>query len=100
MDDALRYASCAQLRASFARREVSPVEYARATLELLDERETELHAFLTVSADVALAQAAEAERLIGSLGEAAWEGRPLLGVPMSVKDLTPTAGIRTTRGSL
>ncbi|MDX6683868.1 MAG: aspartyl-tRNA(Asn)/glutamyl-tRNA(Gln) amidotransferase subunit, partial [Solirubrobacteraceae bacterium] len=42
----------------------------------------------------------EAERLIGSLGEAAWEGRPLLGVPMSVKDLTPTAGIRTTRGSL
>ena len=96
----LRYATAAQLRATYAAGEVSPTEYVRATLDLLDAREPTLHAFLTVAADVALAAAAEAERLIMSLGDAAWDGRPLLGVPVSVKDLTPTAGIRTTRGSL
>jgi aspartyl-tRNA(Asn)/glutamyl-tRNA(Gln) amidotransferase subunit A len=100
MDEALRYATAAELRAWYAGREVSPTEFTRATLDLLDACEPALHAFLTVTADLALAQAATAERLIHSLGDAAWEDRPLLGVPVSVKDLTPTEGVRTTRGSL
>ena len=100
MDEALRWAGAAELRRWYARREVSPTEVARATLELVERTEPTLHAFLTVTADLALAQAAEAERLIRTFGEDAWSGRPLLGVPVSVKDLTPTAGVRTTRGSL
>ena len=100
MDEALRWAGAAELRRWYARREVSPTEVARATLELVERTEPTLHAFLTVTADLALAQAAEAERLVRTLGQDAWSGRPLLGVPVSVKDLTPTAGVRTTRGSL
>jgi aspartyl-tRNA(Asn)/glutamyl-tRNA(Gln) amidotransferase subunit A len=100
MDEALRYATAAELRAWYAVGEVSPTEFIRATLDLLDACEPALHAFLTVTADLALAQAATAERLIHSLGDAAWEDRPLLGVPATVKDLIPTEGIRTTRGSL
>lgn len=100
MDDTLRYATALEVRALYARRELSPVEHTREVLALLDRTQPELHAFLTVSADVAMAAAGRAERLIGSLGEAAFEAHPLLGLPVSVKDLTPTAGVRTTRGSL
>lgn len=100
MDDRLRYATAAELRGWYSVGELSPTEYIRATLDLLHQTQPALHAFLTVTADPALAQALEAERLIRSLGEEAWAGRPLLGVPVSVKDLTPTAGVRTTRGSL
>jgi aspartyl-tRNA(Asn)/glutamyl-tRNA(Gln) amidotransferase subunit A len=89
MDEALRYATAAELRAWYAGREISPTEFTRASLELLDACEPTLHAFVTVTADLALAQAAAAERLIRSLGDAAWDGRPLLGVPVSVKDLIP-----------
>ncbi len=99
MDDTLRYATADELRRMYATRQVSPTEIMRMTLELLAQQEPQLHAFRAVVADQALAQAAEAERLIGDLGPAAWDGRPLLGMPVSVKDLTPTAGIPTTRGS-
>jgi len=76
MDEAPRYATAADLRAWYAGGQVSPTEYTRATLELLHACEPTLHAFLTVTADLALAQAAAAERLILTLGAAAWEGRP------------------------
>jgi len=100
MDDALRYASAVDLRGWYSSGQLTPTWYTRAVLHLLDRTEPSLHAFLTVTADLALAQAAEAERLIRADGDRAWDERPLLGVPVSLKDLMPTAGIRTTRGSL
>ncbi|MBC6448643.1 amidase [Actinokineospora xionganensis] len=100
MDEALRHATAAEIRAWYAAGELSPTEFTRATLALLAEREPVLHAFVTVTADLAMDQARRAERRIRELGAAAWDRRPLLGVPVSVKDLTPTAGVRTTRGSL
>jgi aspartyl-tRNA(Asn)/glutamyl-tRNA(Gln) amidotransferase subunit A len=100
MDDALRYATAAELCGWYADRTVSPTEYVRATLDLLDRTEPTLHAFVTVTADLALSQAETAEKLIRAGGADAWAGRPLLGIPVTVKDLTPTAGVRTTRGSL
>ncbi len=51
-------------------------------------------AYLTVTADVARAQAAAADRR-----RAAGEDGPLLGVPFALKDLFTTAGVRTTAGS-
>ncbi len=90
-----RHASAAELRACYSTKELSPTEHVRATLDLLEESQPELHAFTTVTADLAMAQAAEAERLILEHGEEAWHGRPLLGLPVSVKDLTPTAGVRS-----
>ena len=87
--------SAVELRARYERRELSPVEVARAVLDRLDALEPRLAAFVTPTPELALQQAEAAERAYaeGSAG-------PLAGVPLSIKDLTATAGIRTTRGSL
>jgi Asp-tRNA(Asn)/Glu-tRNA(Gln) amidotransferase A subunit family amidase len=76
-------------------RAVSPVEVARAVLARIERLNPRLNAFLTVTADLALAQAGAAEeraRRGARLG-------PLDGIPFSIKDLEATAGIRTTSGS-
>ncbi|TMR06920.1 amidase [Actinomadura soli] len=77
-------------------RELSPVELTEALLERIDELNPHLNAFITVTPERARrdAKAAEARALRGErLG-------PLDGVPHSIKDLEPTAGIRTTGGSM
>jgi aspartyl-tRNA(Asn)/glutamyl-tRNA(Gln) amidotransferase subunit A len=76
-------------------RQVSPVEVTESVLRRIDERDGELNAFVTVLADRALEQAtrAEVEILAGT-----YRG-PLHGVPVSVKDIFDTAGIRTTAAS-
>jgi Asp-tRNA(Asn)/Glu-tRNA(Gln) amidotransferase A subunit family amidase len=76
-------------------KEVSPVEVVEAHLARIARVEPRLHAYVTVTAEHAreAARAAEAAVRRGDrLG-------PLHGVPYSLKDLTPTRGIRTTMGS-
>ena len=84
-----------ELRAHYERRELSPLEVARVVLDRLEALEPRLRAFVTPTPERALAQAAAAESAYreGSAG-------PVAGIPVSIKDLTATAGIRTTRGSL
>ncbi|RIL11140.1 Asp-tRNA(Asn)/Glu-tRNA(Gln) amidotransferase GatCAB subunit A [bacterium] len=65
-----------------------------AYLARIAAHDPHLNAYLTVTADDARAQAAEADRR-----RAAGEDGPLLGVPFALKDLFTTAGIRTTAGS-
>ena len=77
------------------RREVSAVELATHHLERVEGIGPGLGAFVTVTADGALSAAAEADRRL-----AAGDPAPLLGVPTAVKDLTATAGTRTTMGSV
>src|SRR5271170_1559724 len=92
----LAYCPASDLAALIARREISPVEVMRATLERIERAQPVLNAFITVAGDQAMTAAKEAERALmsgGALG-------PLHGVPFSVKDLVPTAGLRTTFGSL
>jgi aspartyl-tRNA(Asn)/glutamyl-tRNA(Gln) amidotransferase subunit A len=74
---------------------LSPVELTRACLQKIEELNPVLNAFITVTADQALAQAraAEAEILRGD-----WRG-PLHGIPIGLKDLIDTAGIPTTAAS-
>jgi aspartyl-tRNA(Asn)/glutamyl-tRNA(Gln) amidotransferase subunit A len=75
--------------------QVSSRELTEACLAAIAAHDPALHAFLTVTADVARAQAdaADARRADGqSLG-------PLDGIPMSLKDMLLTQGIRTTAGS-
>ena len=76
-------------------KEVSPVEVTDAVLDRIERLNPGLGAFVTVTAEAARAEAQAAEAVI-TRGEALG---PLGGVPISIKDLTYTGGVRTTRGS-
>ncbi|MGC2647150.1 MAG: amidase, partial [Candidatus Sulfotelmatobacter sp.] len=77
------------------RKEVSPLELARTCLDSIEKLNPSLNAFITVTAESALAEARAAEKEI-SRGE--WRG-PLHGIPVALKDLIDTAGMRTTAAS-
>jgi aspartyl-tRNA(Asn)/glutamyl-tRNA(Gln) amidotransferase subunit A len=77
------------------KKEVSPVELTRACLERIARLNPKLNAFITVTEDSALEEARRAEAEIAR-GE--WRG-PLHGIPLAVKDLIETAGIKTTAAS-
>ncbi len=96
MNDAVCRLSATELRELYLAGELSPVEVTRAVLERIERLNPDLRAFITVTPDVALTQAEAAERAYRA-GESA---PPLLGVPVSIKDLVWTKGIRTTFGSL
>ena len=77
------------------RREISPVELVQDCLRRIKKANPALNAFITVMAESALvdARAAEAEIARGE-----WRG-PLHGIPIALKDLIDTAGVRTTSAS-
>ena len=80
---------------SFRSHERSPVEVAREALERIEALDTRLNAFVTRTPDLALGQAAEAER-----AHAAETAGPLAGIPIAIKDLVDVAGVPTSMGSL
>jgi aspartyl-tRNA(Asn)/glutamyl-tRNA(Gln) amidotransferase subunit A len=94
-DPALALLSLTEVARLLKRRTVSPVEVTRAVLDRIAAVNERLNAFLTITADDALAAARRAERAIRA---GRYRG-PLHGVPVSVKDLIPAAGTRTTCGS-
>jgi aspartyl-tRNA(Asn)/glutamyl-tRNA(Gln) amidotransferase subunit A len=77
------------------RRELSPVELVRASLDRIERYDAKLRAYVTVCADAALAAARAAEREIAA---GRYRG-PLHGLPFGVKDQMHAAGVRTTLGS-
>jgi aspartyl-tRNA(Asn)/glutamyl-tRNA(Gln) amidotransferase subunit A len=77
------------------KKEVSPVELTRDCLERIEKLNPKLNAFITVTPESARQEARTAEAEIAR-GE--WRG-PLHGVPISLKDLIDTAGVRTTAAS-
>jgi amidase len=72
-------------------REVTSRELVELSLERIARLDPELNAFVTVCAEEALARARELDRMGGD--------EPFRGVPIGIKDLTATAGIRTTYSS-
>jgi Asp-tRNA(Asn)/Glu-tRNA(Gln) amidotransferase A subunit family amidase len=93
--DDLCFTPALELSRLIRSREVSPVELTRTILDRIDRFNPVINPFLTITADLALeqAKASEARMMRGApLG-------PLDGIPYSVKDLEPTAGVRTTFGS-
>lgn len=76
-------------------RKLSPVELVDSTLKRIDELNPILNAYITILRDEAIATAEAAEREIAS---GTYRG-PLHGVPVSVKDIYWTRGVRTTAGS-
>jgi aspartyl-tRNA(Asn)/glutamyl-tRNA(Gln) amidotransferase subunit A len=95
-DDDVCYLSALDLRDRYRRRELSPLEVTETILRRIDRLNSNLTAFITVTPGLALDHARAAERAYVPGGTP----RPLAGIPISIKDLTPTKGIRTTRGSL
>jgi len=87
--------SISELAQRLRRREISPVEITRVCLDRIERLNPTLNAFISVTAESALAEARAAETEIGR-GE--WRG-PLHGVPVALKDLIDTANVRTTSGS-
>ncbi len=87
--------SAGELVALVTSREVTPVEILDAHLSVIDRINPQLNAIVTLAADQARVAAVAA-------GDAVMRGDalgPLHGLPMGIKDITPTAGIRTTFGS-
>jgi aspartyl-tRNA(Asn)/glutamyl-tRNA(Gln) amidotransferase subunit A len=76
------------------KRELSSVDLTRAYLRRIEEIDGTLNAYLTVTADLALSQAAAADQ-----ARATGDQRALLGVPLALKDVLSTKGIETTCGS-
>ncbi|HEV8228337.1 MAG TPA: amidase [Candidatus Limnocylindria bacterium] len=76
-------------------RKVSSVELVRACLARVERHDRELHAFITLTADRALEDAKHAD---DELARGRDRG-PLHGIPVALKDLYDTAGVRTTGGS-
>jgi amidase len=74
---------------------VSPVEVLAAHLETIERLNPKINAICTLAAESALAAAKRAERTVMAGGELGL----LHGLPIGIKDVTPTAGIRTTFGS-
>src|SRR6202044_1929296 len=78
------------------RKKLSPVEYMDEGLAAGDRLQPALNWFITVTAEHGRGAAKAAEQAVMS-GEPLG---PLHGVPISIKDLIPTKGIRTTFGSI
>jgi amidase len=84
--------SASELRAMIGRRELSPVELVKACLERVEQFNGVLNAVVTLNAR-ALDDARVLEREV-----AKGKIRPLCGLPVGIKDVTPVAGLRTTYG--
>jgi aspartyl-tRNA(Asn)/glutamyl-tRNA(Gln) amidotransferase subunit A len=84
-----------QAAGEIRRKAVSPLDLTRMALARIERLNPKLNAFITVTADEALDQAREAEREIRA---GRYRG-PLHGIPVALKDLYDTAGVRTTCAS-
>ena len=94
-DRELAFTPAWELAERMGKRELSPVEVTEYFLRRIEALDGQLNAFLTVCGDEAMAQAREAEAAL-SRGDVVG---PLHGLPVPIKDLNATKGVRTTRGS-
>ena len=87
--------SIAEAAGLLREKKISPVELTTACLARIEQLDPSINAFITVMHDSALAQARKAEAEIHSGN---WRG-PLHGIPVGLKDLIDTAGVKTTCAS-
>ena len=90
--DDLFYLTITEAAAGLRRKDFSPVELTKACLARIEAIDGTLHSFITLTADLALRQAEQAEKELHSGNDRG----PLHGIPIALKDLYMTKGIRTT----
>lgn len=95
MSDELFWKSATDLSALYRRREVSPLEVVESVLARQEEVHPLINAMVTITPDQAREAARRAEKDFLRGGELP----ALHGIPITVKDLTETAGVRTTYGT-
>src|SRR5258708_18982741 len=100
-DTDLAFASIEEIGKLFRKRKLSPVELTKLMLARIERLNPKLNAYITVTAELALAQAKKAEaQLFAPRGRKGHRDRgPLHGIPISLKDNIYTKSIRTTAGS-
>jgi len=100
-DTDLAFATIEEIGKLFRKRKLSPPELTKLMLARIERLNPKLNAYITVTAEPALAQAKKAEaELFAPRGRKGHRDRgPLHGVPISLKDNIYTKGIRTTAGS-
>jgi amidase len=91
----LTFTPAARLVALYRARKASPLEAMRAVLDRIDRVNPRVNAIVTLARESALS---EARRATSALRRGATLP-PLFGVPVGIKDVTPTRGLRTTHGS-
>lgn len=87
--------SAVDLARAIREKKLSPLEVVRSFLERIEAINPKINAYVTLTADSALTEAKQAEDALTRGGELG----PLHGVPVSIKDLVFTKGVRTTMGS-
>ena len=95
MPDELHYMSAWEVSGLIRAGRVSPVEVVEACLARIEATEPTLNSFITLLPDAARAAARRAEQ---EIARGNWRG-PLHGIPVGLKDLFNTAGVRTTSGT-
>ena len=86
------YLSIKEVSELIQQKKVSPVELVTECLEKIEQLNPKLNAFITITADQALKEAKNAEK---DIIDGKWKGS-LHGIPVGIKDMFDTAGIRTT----
>src|SRR4029453_7322206 len=94
MSTSVHSRTVAELAAGLKNKEFSSVELAKLYLDRIESSQPALNAFITVTRERALRDAAEADKVL-----AAGTGGPLTGVPLAHKDIFCTNGVLTTCGS-
>jgi len=91
----LYYRTISELHEGLKKKEFTSVELTQAVIKRIGEIEGKIHSFITVTPDMALEQAGDADRRISS-GD---HFPSLCGIPMAIKDIFCTKGVRTTCAS-
>lgn len=95
MSDAIYYQKAVDLRDAMAKGELTAEAVVSAHLQRIEKTNPEINAIVTLCADKALEEAVAADKRRAGGGKLG----PLHGLPVAHKDLTPTAGLRTTYGT-
>ena len=90
----LNWLSIQEAHNQLTSKQISSVELTQACLDRINAVEDEVQSFLTITPEIALSQAAHADRLL-----AAGDSLPLTGIPVQIKDVLCTEGVPTTCAS-